>query len=511
MRNKFLLLLFFLFGLLMYLLTIRGQYGNLKSSMIKDNLDQATKPFELSPERGRYILTLSLSEYKSFALNQELADAAYPDVGYYKGKLYVYFAPGISLLSLPFYNLGKNFNLSQVTAFFTISIFATLNLLFIYKISRNIFNLHNWSSLIASLAFGFASTSWSYAITLYQHHVTTFIIISSFYAVWKIKQVKQLSLLLGLYIWFVFAYSIFIDYPNVFLMLPIIIYFSLTSIFIYPKKSYFNISMKGFFLLTSIIFFIFTFFHGFYNYINFGSWKKVSGSLVSYKRLKEEKVLSNIQSEKIIKELQKKKTYGRFFQEERLPRGLAILLFARDKGIFLFSPIFFLSVLGIMKLKKFDLKLWTLLFTIIINFFLYGSFGDPWGGWAFGPRYLIPSMAILSIFVGIWLEGNKYKIISKLIAFVLFTYSSAVALLGALTTNQVPPKIEADYLHMKYNFLLNLDYLLSNKSGSFVYNTYLSSHISLVQYYIIILSVILLIVYLLLFIVPIFSKNESKH
>ena len=121
MKNFITLTLLLLFCITLYTLTVRGQFGNLRADQVKGNLDQATKPFELSPERGRYILTLSLSEYKSFALTQELADAAFPDIGYYKGRYYLYFAPGISLLSLPLFNLGKNFNLSQVAAFFTIS------------------------------------------------------------------------------------------------------------------------------------------------------------------------------------------------------------------------------------------------------------------------------------------------------------------------------------------------------------------------------------------------------
>ena len=510
MKNFITLTLLLLFCITLYTLTVRGQFGNLRADQVKGNLDQATKPFELSPERGRYILTLSLSEYKSFALTQELADAAFPDIGYYKGRYYLYFAPGISLLSLPLFNLGKNFNLSQVAAFFTISLFATLNLLLIFKIAYDIFKSSSRTALISAFIFGFASTSWSYAITLYQHHVTTFFILSSFYAVWRYKQSKKWGWVWGAYIWFACSYSIFIDYPNVFLMLPVMIYYVLSSISIDKIKNRIQISLRKTFLITSLIFILFNLGHAYYNQVNFGDWKKVSGKLPSYKKIKEQKALTNGQTEKIVKELQEKKTYSRFFKEERLPTGLSILLFAVDKGIFLFSPIFILSIFGMLIVKKIDLKLLTLYLTIAVNLFLYSSFGDPWGGWAYGPRYLIPSMAILSIFVGVWLTNTKHLILSRLVTLILFCYSSFIALLGALTTNQVPPKVEADFLKMKYNFLLNWDYFIDGRSGSFIFNEFASKYMNLQQYFLLIYIPLILIVFTLLFIVPLFEKKGIK-
>ena len=116
----------FLFALSIYTLTLRGVPGNIKSNQIAQ-LNHETKPFELSPERGRFILTKSLADNNSFALSNDLAQAAKPDVGYYQGRKYVYFAPGISIMALPFYVIGKIYNLSQVATFFMISLFASLS------------------------------------------------------------------------------------------------------------------------------------------------------------------------------------------------------------------------------------------------------------------------------------------------------------------------------------------------------------------------------------------------
>src|SRR3989338_9909632 len=153
MKEKLIMIALFVVSMFLFILTVRGIYGNPTGKMFKNNLDQASKPFELSPERGRYLLVLSLGENGSFSLNKEYADAAYPDVGYRDGRFYIFFAPGVSIVALPFYWLGKHFNLAQVATYLTISVFTTFTLLFLYKICRRIFQLPIWASLFASLIF----------------------------------------------------------------------------------------------------------------------------------------------------------------------------------------------------------------------------------------------------------------------------------------------------------------------------------------------------------------------
>lgn len=514
MKNLFTIVFLFITCLVLYTLTVRGIYGNPSPNLVKDYLDQATKPFELSPERGRFLLTMSLAENKSFALSQELADAAYPDVGYYEGRYYIYFPPGVSLISLPFYIIGKNFNLSQVFSFFSISLFATLNLIFLFKIAREILKLPFWTSLLTPFIFGFATTAWSYAITLYQHHITTFFIVSSFYAVWRFQNRSSFSWLWACYVWFAYGAALFLDYPNAFFMFPVMLYLLIASIQTIKNKKGVRFSLRVSSFLTGIIFVILIFLHGYYNHVNFGDWKRVSGSLVGYKKIKEEKIATaEEKGKKILKDLEKKKVPVRFFKEEHLPTSFSILLFSRDRGIFLYSPIFILALLGILAARSnITREIATLLGIVGVNLFLYSSWGDPWGGWAYGPRYLIPSMAILSLFVAVWLSKTSHRILAKITILVLFLYSSAISLLGALTTNQVPPKVEADYLKMKYNFLLNLDYLFDEKSGSFFYNYIVQPKFGLnvVQYYLLILEIILFIFAFILFILPLFEKNGNK-
>jgi len=509
MKSKIYLLFLFVLGITFYALTLKGIYGNPSGKIIKNNLDQVTKPFELSPERSRYLLTQNLAEYKSFALTKELAEAAYPDVGYYKGRFYIYFAPGISLMALPFYMIGKQFHLAQVSSYFFVSVIASLTLLFLFKISREIFKIPIWISFLASLVFAFASTSWSYAVTMYQHHVTTFFIISSMYAAWKYKQTGKSGFLWGIFIWIAYGLAILIDYPNAILMLPVIFYFFISSLTLIKKENFTKISLRLSFLLTGVIFVIITLLHGYYNYVNFGDWKRVSGSLVGYKTIKEKSIFLQKNSQQQLSSLSAEKNPIGFFKEENFTRGVGILLFSIDRGLFLYSPIFFLAILGIIySVGKMTIEHATLLGVVALDLFLYGSFGDPWGGYAFGPRYLIPSMAILSIFVAIWLTKTKHTFISKIITFIFFAYSLAISLVGVLTTNAVPPKIEADYFKTYYNFILNFNYLFMGKSSSFLFNRFFYQHVSLIGYYLLIFELIMIIVYITLFIIPLFNKNE---
>ncbi len=512
MKSFIAILLLIFLGFFLYILTLRGVYGNLPASAVKNNLDQATKPFELSPERGRFLLTQNLSEHSSFALSKEQADAASPDVGYYKGNFYIFFAPGISLFALPFYNLGLKYNLAQVFSFAVVSIFAVLNLIVLFLISKHIFKLPIWASLLSSLIYGFASVSWSYSGTLYQHQSTVFFIISSFYAVWRYKTQRKWGWVWGFFIWLNYALAILIDYPNVILMLPVMIYFLLVSVSIKKSDYQYKILFKQAIILTSIFFIIITLLHGYYNYVNFGGWTKVSGGLLGYKTIQEKHLDQGNMDENIKKmnELASKKNPIKFFREDLIVSGLNTLLIAPDKGIFIYTPIYILGIIGIIfALRKINLEKSILISLAIVNLIFYSSWGDPWGGWAFGPRYLIPSMAFLSCFIAMFLVETRYKIIVRLLAFFLLCYSVAVSLLGALTTNAVPPITEAVFLKMKYGISYNIDYLLAGKSSSFFYNNFLHSYITLLQYYWIIFGIVIAIIFSVLFIMPIFSRRSK--
>lgn len=499
-------------GLGLYVATIRGVPGNPKGEEIKGNLDQATKPLELSPERGRYVLVMSLAEDHSFALNPTLAAAADPDIGYHDGRFYIYFGPGVSMLALPMYFWGKSHNIAQVATFFTISIFATLNLILLFLLGRQIFKLPYWAAILSALIFGFASSSWSYAITLYQHHVTTFIILSCFFATWQYRRGGWTRFFWMSYVWIAYAYSIFIDYPNGILIAPVMAYAFFSAVSFENLQEKIKLKMDVIFIITAIFFVGINVIHGYYNYVNFGDWKRLSGGLVGIKEIRSKDLLKGADQSAIEKEAAEKNVVS-FFQEVNQPQGIVILLTSRDRGIFLFAPVFLLGIFGIFsRLKKSEMEGNMIVGTIVTHLFLYSSWGDPWGGWAFGPRYLIPTMALLSLYAAYWVSIPKWGFVRRMFTLILITYSSAIALLGALTTNAVPPKVEADYLKMKYNFLHNYDFFMSGQSSSYIYNTFVKGTYTLQEYFYVIWGTVLGIAIIVLIVMPLFKRRyEPVH
>ncbi len=499
-------------GIIVYGLTLRGVPGNPKSSEIKNVLDQATKPFELSPERGRFLLTMSLAENDSFALNQELADAAYPDVGWHKGKYYIFFAPGISLFALPLYIIGKQYQLSQVASYSIIAIFAILNMVSLFLIATDILKVKKWAAALAAFIFAFGSTSWSYAVTMYQHHATTFFLLSGFYAVWQYRKKTKWSWIWGFWPWAALALAIAVDYPNAFFMLPVMVYFLLSAIDIKDAKDKIKVNLRLSAAFTSVFFIIIMGAHLYLNYVNYGGVTKISNSLPSYKVIKENHIANTASAEAQLNKIEKNKTAASFFRETNMPFSPYTLTIGPDRGIFLYSPIFILAIFGIFTLfKAMNLEKSVLLFSAGSIFFLYSSWGDPWGGWAFGPRYMIPAMAVLSLFAALWISEKRYSLLRRVTALWLFAYSCFVALLGALTTNAVPPKVEADFLKTKYNFLLNMEFLKDDRSSSYIYNTFFKATTSLTIYFFIIFVTILVIFYIIAFIVPMFEKNNESQ
>ncbi|OGF78034.1 hypothetical protein A3F23_02195 [Candidatus Giovannonibacteria bacterium RIFCSPHIGHO2_12_FULL_43_15] len=496
-----------LLGLSLYSLTLRGEFGNPGPGDFKNNLDQAARPFELSPERGRYVHIVNLAERGKYDLSQEWAEVAYPDVGISNGKYYSYFAPGTSYFALPFYLLGAKFNLAQVAVFFAEILVSIISLVFIYKIAKNVFSLTARASLFSVLVFAFASTAWSYSVTLYQHAFTVLFMTTAFYAAWKFaKESGWRAWLYASWVWVAYALSITVDYPNVILMLPIMVYFAYSTFSVKKLEEGFSLTIKWAAVATFLVFALITGLHFWHNAHYYGSWHQLAGGLQSYRHPDE--IANNASAS-----AGTTKNVATFFSERAIPHGFYILLFSDERGLFFFYPIFALSLFGIWAYSKksreggVSAEYILAVALILTNLTLYSSWGDPWGGWAYGPRYLIPSMAFLSIFVGVFISSGAYTGLKKFLAFLLFLYSSAVALLGALTTNAVPTRGEAMLLPIKkYNFLKNIDFIYSDQSGSFIYKTYLSGKLSLVAYYLIIYIAIALVVALVLI-----ASRDKKH
>lgn len=516
-----------LLGASMYALTLRGAPGNPIVGEFKENLDTQTKAFELSPERGRYVHVANMAERGTYDLTHEWTEVAYPDVGVSPGGKYSsFFAPGVAYMTLPFYLVGEKYNLAQVATFAAESVITIITLIFIYLIGRRVFALSIRASLFAVLVYAFASTSWSYAITLYQNAFTTCFMVTGFYAAWRFAHSNHsLSWVYAAYVWLAYALAITVDYPNAILMLPVMIYLAYSTFGVRIFDGGIRISIRWGAILTVIFFILLTSLHLWHNATYYGGWGKTAGGLKNYVRTPV--ATTSVDSVLPVDALsairpattattshQKEKDVVGFFHEYKMFDGAYILLISNERGLFFFSPIFLLALVGIIIVCR---RAWereavvTMLSLVTMNILLYSSWGDPWGGWAYGPRYLIPSMAWLSLFVAVSVAQLKTtwgSVLARGVALLLFAWSCAVALLGALTTNAIPPKSEALLLPIKgYTYLRDLDFLRAGSSGSFIYNTYFAQSITLVGYYIVLYAIVMMITVLVL-IRPLRSRHE---
>jgi hypothetical protein len=470
MKEKLTVFTIMLITCLILLVTVKGVAGNPTPIQILNQLSSESRPFELSPERGRYALTASMVDEKSVFFSPETASYVVPDLGYANGHFVSLFAPGVSMLAAPLYMIGKRIDMAQYLTFLTSSLFALANVLLIIllvkKLTKNVY-----TGIVTGLTFLFATNAWVYATTLYQHHISTFLILVSIYLIsGKIRY--WTAMVIGA----LFALSILVDYPDAFFFIPIIIFLILRHIDIRKQGNMvrLNFNTHVIFGLLGISLLLLPSFV--YNKIAYGNPFQLSGTVQNIRELgKDNNQLAVKQTTR-----QSRSAVG-FFKMDNLPNSMDVLLTSKDRGLVWFSPVILLSLLGVGPLisRKKGLG-YALLATAGTIFLLYGMWGDPWGGWAFGPRYTIPAVGILAILLGVAIARYARKTWFITLFSTLLLYSLIVNLSGALTTNQIPPSVEAlSENYPTYTYFYNISLVTKGISGSFVYNNILSGLISL--------------------------------
>ncbi len=501
--KSILFFLFLLFIVLILALSIHGVYGNPNTETLNSLYFKDEGPLELSPEKGRFALIYSLIEDKSFNFSLPVARTVTPDLGYKNGKYVSLFDPGVSIIATPGYIIGKYFNVSQVGSFAIIGLFAIANALLVRGIAKNL-GAKDIASSLAALIFLFGTPAFAYAVTLYQHHVTVFLMLLSIFLLVKYKGILPLF-----FVWILVVGSLIADYPNFFLFLPIGIYalsrvFPIVSI---DNQVKLNIKILGFVSFITILIPVSLFL--WVHQVSYGDPFQLAGTVQTVRDFDESgkplfsKDLAKLSGQEIQQETESKppdKTAVGFFKTRKTLQGLYLHLVSSERGILWYTPVILFGIIGIFLLYKNQPKITALLLSIIgVNFLLYSMWGDPWGGWAFGSRYLIPTYSLMAIFAAFALNYFRKKPLILFIFLLIFSYSVFINTLGALTTNKIPPKGEAIALEKisnvkeEYTYKRNWNFLLSNRSKSFVYQTFAKDYVTAIEYFYIISGSIVLI------------------
>lgn len=485
-------------------LVIRGDTGH--PIHFQKELDtRVGGPLESSNSTSRYALMKSLAEDKSVFFNEQLARFSAPDVVYYDNKFFTIFTPGISFIGLPFYIAGNYLGIPQLFSYLSVSIFLIVNLVLIAVIARKL-GAGIYSALLGGLVFAFATNALAYSLTLTQHLTSTAIILSAF----LIASGKK-TFLNYLFFGVLCGIGALVDIPNLFLLTPVGIYLLFKSLSVEELKNRVNIVLRPAFLgiLIGIIPFVVLF--GAYNFATTGSYTLLGQSIgqSNFFDSPEKKLEQQLR-------LQRggpvKKSLLPFKTRDQL-QGLYIFGVSNERSWLYYSPIILVGIAGLYQgfVKRKNKPLLALCVTVgLVNFVMYTMFGDPWGGWSFGPRYLIPSAAILSVGVGVFVQKYAKRIIVMIPFVLLLGYSVYVSFLGALTTNAIPPKQEAQALAdpIPYTYSYNLNLMELNNSSSLFYNTLLKGSLDLWIFHIVLVAFALLIMVGLILLVIVGKKNE---
>ncbi|HBI17063.1 MAG TPA: hypothetical protein DDY52_02855, partial [Candidatus Moranbacteria bacterium] len=407
---------------------------------------------------------------------------------------------------LPGYLIGRYFGAAQVGTYGLISVFAFLNFLLIIAISSRL-GAGRWASFLGALTFVFATPAFAYGVNLYQHHISVFLLLVSLYLIIRYNNYISLSI-----IWFLCTLSVIIDNPNFFLMLPVGV-FAFYKMIILLRA---DLSRGNFFysLLKSLITFVAIvppiIFFLWYNNAAYGDSLQLPGTLPSVSAIDENNKpidKSKIDNVRVDDDnVSKEKTALGFFKTRNLYNGLYEHFVSADRGIIYFTPVILFGILGLIFLYR-DKPVVSSLFIAVIGFnvLLYSMWGDPYGGWAFGSRYLIPTYAILSIGISLGLHAYSRKWIFPIIFILLFTYSAWVNTLGAITTSTIPTKAEVLLLEQrtgheeKYNFMRSWEFLNKKYSDvgskSFLYQVSFKKHLDSREYFYVVYGAVLLIAF----------------
>lgn len=480
-------------GLVVLVLCIKGAPGNPTSDELATPKWKDEGIFELSPERGRFALTYSFIEDHSFQFTDSVAHFAAPDVAIAKGQFVSLFAPTVSFIVMPGYVLGRYLGYSQVGAFAIITLFALCNA-FLIKLICDKLGIHKVAGTLASVIFLFATPAFAYATTLYQHHISTFLILLSIYLLLSSKKLWSLCI-----IWFLCALSISVDNPNLFLMFPIGLVALTQIISVVPTPKAFKVDIRVLGIATMIVMIIPI---GMFLYLNkesYGNPFQLAGTAASADKIisgDAADISAGKQNQEQTDSNDGKSALG-FFKTRNLPHGMYIHLFSEDRGILYFTPILFIGIIGLYYLSKDNPTAAGIFASIIaIDLVLYSMWGDPYGGWAFGSRYMIPAYALLSILVAEALSKVKWNPIIGILVYGVLGYSLFVNIVGALTTNRIPPKVEADNLSLLsgkaeyYNYRRGIQFLNENNSKALLFEYYADNYITAWKYLSIVAAII---------------------
>ncbi len=139
--------------------------------------------------------------------------------------------------------------------------------------------------------------------------------------------------------------------------------------------------------------------------------------------------------------------------ETPLTTGLLGFLVSPGKSIFLFSPPILLAMLGLPRLWRRDRGLAFIAASAPIAYILFFATYTQWeGGYCYGPRYLLPALALLGMGIGPALEAASRN--TRLLAIAVFVAGFFVQAIGS-ATSFLEADVAGGYYDAQYNYRMS--------------------------------------------------------
>lgn len=491
MRTRpYMLAISFFICALVLVFSVRGLPGNPTANELNTRQWKDFGPFELSPERGRFALLYTLIENRSVFMNADLARFAAPDVALAPNGLYAsLFAPGVSFVLIPGYFLGKQFALAQVGAVAVIAFFALMNATLIFLIAREL-KASSSAAFLGGMSFLFATPAFAYAVSMYQHHISVFLLLLCVYLLIRFSGWWPVAA-----VWFLYGVAFMVDNPNALLLAPVML-LSITRIVqasFSKERLRIGVQTAGLVAIVAVIIPLLA--YAWFNSVSNGLPTRLSGTLPQVRSVDAAGMPSDPDPQRIsesITEASEKRDQEAvsFFQSRNLLNGFFVHSVSLDRGMVWYAPVVLIGIAGLVVLYVSEAALANVFFGIVgVTFVLYSMWGDPYGGWAFGSRYLIPAYAALCIGISLSLSRLRFSLAAMVVFVLLLGYSLAINTLGALTSSANPPQIEVLDLEriygkeQKYSYDRNWQYLHEQGSKAFVFQAYAKRFTTAIHYY----------------------------
>jgi hypothetical protein len=333
----------------------------------------------------------------------------------YHGEYYTANAPGTSFLMLPFsiagFVAGGGFSLygqPLVYSEFLIALTNAIATVVVYKISKLYFR--TTTAIFLALSYAFSTISWPLATFLFQSDPSAaFDLIAAYFALRVTRSATGLSsprLREVIFCGLALSVASTVDYLNA-ILIPIFIFY-----FIYILQKQSNLSFS-----KNFVIFLLAALAGIgaiaaYNYLSYGS------PLITGEQLYDNG--KNILS----------------LFPQGLDYGLVLNLFSPYRGLFVYSPILILGLLGFYKMLRSNTYDKEAIFFLAIFCgitFLYSKWYALDGGLSYGPRYIVSAIPFLLIPAGFVIEGSRHKA-RVTIAYVLFSIGVITNGIAAFTS-----------------------------------------------------------------------------